>query len=117
LDFRAPEQHGDFEEVLERVRSGLGRSYPLVIGGEEVDRDETFASINPAHPGEVIGRQPVERGEDVDAAVMAVAAAFPEWSQTPTEERAALMFDVPDRNCRAAPRLRRPADAGGREDP
>jgi 1-pyrroline-5-carboxylate dehydrogenase len=56
LDFRTPEQNGIFEEALERFRSGLGRSHPLVIGGEEVDRDETFASINPARPEEVIGR-------------------------------------------------------------
>src|SRR5207244_8301026 len=55
LDFAAPAEHARFEEALARVRSQLGRTYPLVIGGREVARGETFASLNPARPAEVIG--------------------------------------------------------------
>jgi acyl-CoA reductase-like NAD-dependent aldehyde dehydrogenase len=36
---------------------------------------------------EVIGRVPDGTAEDVDRAVVAAAAAFPAWSQTPVEER------------------------------
>ena len=96
LDFRAPEQHGVFEEAVERVRFSVAvtRSSSAAKRSTGMRRSPR---ANPARPGEVVGRHPVARGEDVGAAAMAAAAAFPEWSQTPTEARAALMFDVADR--------------------
>src|SRR5437016_1113193 len=96
VDFSAPGQNDVFEDALERVRSGLGRTYPLVVGGD-VARDKTFPSINPARPGEVVGRHAVATREDVDAALAAAGDAFPTWSQTPVAERASLLFDVADR--------------------
>src|SRR5215211_972256 len=97
LDFSAPGQNDVFDEALERVRSGLGRTYPLVIGGDEVARNETFRSINPARPDEVVGRHAVATLDDVDAALAAAGDAFLTWSQTPISERASLLFDVADR--------------------
>ena len=97
LDFAAPEEDERFEEALARVRSQLGRTYPLVIGGTEVDRGETFASLNPARPAEVIGHHAAATLDDVDAAIAAAGEAFADWSQTHAEERAALLFDVADR--------------------
>ena len=46
---------------------------------------------NPAS-GEVIARTPLSTGADVDRAVQAAAAAFPEWSETPPVVRARTMF-------------------------
>ncbi len=97
LDFAAPEEHARFEEALARVRSQLGRTYPLVIGGTEVARGETFASLNPARPAEVIGHHAAATLDDVDAAIAAAGEAFADWSQTHAKERAALLFDVADR--------------------
>ena len=46
---------------------------------------------NPAR-GIVIARTPLSPAADVDAAVRAAAAAFPEWSETPPVVRARTMF-------------------------
>ena len=46
---------------------------------------------NPAR-GIVIARTPLSPAPDVDAAVRAAAAAFPEWSETPPVVRARTMF-------------------------
>ncbi len=46
---------------------------------------------NPAR-GIVIARTPLSPAQDVDAAVRAAAAAFPEWSETPPVVRARTMF-------------------------
>ena len=46
---------------------------------------------NPAR-GTIIAKTPLSPAQDVDAAVRAAAAAFPEWSETPPVVRARTMF-------------------------
>jgi aldehyde dehydrogenase (NAD+) len=69
----------------------------ILVGGEWIDSagGDTITVINPAT------EQPfatVPRGvpEDVDRAAQAAAAAFPSWSQSSLEERAALLGKVID---------------------
>src|ERR671911_1212780 len=63
------------------------------VGGrwEERDRRETEPVYDPA-TGKVIAETPLSSREDVDRAVKAAEAAFPEWSATPVVERARLLF-------------------------
>src|SRR5436190_23449778 len=63
------------------------------IGGAWVDArgGETLDVFNPAK-GEVIAKVPLSGSADVDAAVAAARAAFPEWRATPVVERARRMF-------------------------
>jgi len=49
--------------------------------------------INPAS-AEVLAQTPLSTGEDVNAAVEAAAAAFPEWRRTPPEERIQYLFKL-----------------------
>ena len=44
---------------------------------------ETYEKRSPWRPAETIGEFPASGEEDVDAAVEAAAAAFPEWSTPP----------------------------------
>jgi 1-pyrroline-5-carboxylate dehydrogenase len=97
LDFGDARHAADLAAAIDRVRGSLGRTYPLVIGAQEVERDDTFASVNPANPDEVIGRHVRGTKADVDAAVAAAEEAFPAWSRTPAAERAELLFDVAER--------------------
>ena len=64
----------------------------LFIGGEWVEPagDGSIEVVNPTTE-EVIGRVPEGTAEDADRAVKAARAAFDAWSQTPAEERAALL--------------------------
>ena len=56
LDFAVPANRADFAAALARVRDELGRTYPLVIGGQRVETGEVIESYNPSHPAEVVGR-------------------------------------------------------------
>src|ERR1051326_4540559 len=41
--------------ALKKVGGALGQTYPLIIGGERISSGETFASVNPARPEQVVG--------------------------------------------------------------
>ena len=63
------------------------------IGGRWIESTaaEHVDVTNPAR-GRVIAKTPLSCAQDVDAAVRAAAAAFPEWSETPPVVRARTMF-------------------------
>ncbi len=66
------------------------RDYRLWIGGEPVTGSRgTYEIVNPATE-EVVGLAPEASAADAEAAAASAAAAFPSWSQTTPEERAAL---------------------------
>ncbi|HEX2736793.1 MAG TPA: aldehyde dehydrogenase family protein, partial [Acidimicrobiia bacterium] len=56
---------------------------------------KTDAVINPA-TGESIAEVPSSGPEDVDAAITAAAAAFPEWSDTTPQQRAEMLLKLAD---------------------
>jgi 1-pyrroline-5-carboxylate dehydrogenase len=93
-DFADARERAHFEAALDDVRARLGRTYSLLIDGKPVDRDETFASVNPAHPDQIVGRHAVATADDVEAAVAAAERAFPIWSATSPEERADFLFEA-----------------------
>ncbi|HKF00628.1 MAG TPA: aldehyde dehydrogenase family protein [Actinomycetes bacterium] len=73
----------------------LRSRYGLVIGGEEVDPagGGSFKTINPAT--EEVLAEVAEAGEaDVERAVAAARAAFPDWAATPGAQRAKLLYRV-----------------------
>lgn len=63
------------------------------IGGEWEERDghDTESVYDPA-TGEVVAETPLSTREDVDRAVKAAQAAFPEWSKTPVVQRTQVLF-------------------------
>jgi acyl-CoA reductase-like NAD-dependent aldehyde dehydrogenase len=68
-----------------------GQAYRLLIGGEWIDPgDGTYAIVDPATE-EVVGHAPNASVGDAQAAAAAAAEAFPAWSRTRPEERAALL--------------------------
>ena len=52
---------------------------------------DTFRSVNPAHPDDVVGEYPVHGPADVDAAVTRAAAAQRDWSRVPAPARAEIV--------------------------
>ncbi|HEY8543961.1 MAG TPA: aldehyde dehydrogenase family protein [Acidimicrobiales bacterium] len=68
----------------------------LFIGGERVEgADGAFEIVNPATE-EVIGAAPEASPDQVRDAARAAAEAFPAWSRTTPEERAALLDRLAD---------------------
>jgi len=99
-NFSVPENQAAFRAALAKVKAELGRTYPLVIGGERIELDSVFTSINPARPEEVIGYFAQGDAGTVDQAVAAAGEAFKTWRYVPAEERARYLL-------RAAAEIRR----------
>lgn len=92
VDWRNEDSVRKMREALDKVRSELGREYPLIIGGQHVTTEGKIKSINPAKPSEVIGVFQKAGLEHVEPAMQAALEAFETWSRTPVEERASVLF-------------------------
>ncbi|MFH1116924.1 MAG: L-glutamate gamma-semialdehyde dehydrogenase [Pseudomonadota bacterium] len=95
-DFSKAENRRKMTDALERVRSSLGKSYPLIIGGVEIRTQTDRPSINPSRPDEVVGRVCEAGTGHVDRAVEQACQAFGSWSRTPPEERALVLRRAAD---------------------
>jgi acyl-CoA reductase-like NAD-dependent aldehyde dehydrogenase len=72
------------------------QGYRLLIGGEQVEGDAgTYDIVNPATEA-IVGQAPEASIAQVEAAAAAAAEAFPAWSRTRPEERAALLTKAAD---------------------
>ncbi|HEU5368547.1 MAG TPA: L-glutamate gamma-semialdehyde dehydrogenase [Ktedonobacterales bacterium] len=78
--------------ALKKVEGALGRTYPLIIGNERVNTDETFTSVNPARPEQVVGVVAKATVEQANRAVEVAARACETWKVTPAAERAEYLF-------------------------
>jgi 1-pyrroline-5-carboxylate dehydrogenase len=95
-DFQDAANVKRMEDALAQVRGQLGRTYPLIIGGETQSAGATFDSINPARPEQIVGRFPKATVEQANAAVEAADRAFSSWSRAPAKQRAAMIFRAAD---------------------
>ena len=93
-DFSKQENADAMRAALAKVKSELGREYPLVIGGEPLKTEGKLDSINPANRAEIVGRFQKATKELATRAVEEAYAAFQTWKKTTAEERANLLFRV-----------------------
>ncbi|HET6669045.1 MAG TPA: L-glutamate gamma-semialdehyde dehydrogenase [Pyrinomonadaceae bacterium] len=93
-DFSKQENANAMRVALAKVKSELGREYPLVIGGERIKTDGKLDSINPANRTEVVGRFQKATKELATRAVEAAYETFQTWKKTSPQERANLLFRV-----------------------
>lgn len=91
-DFSDPGNVRRMEEALKQVRGELGRTYPLVIGGERIEKGQKRASINPSKPKEVVGYTIDATAEHARQAIAVADRTFETWRKTPVEERAEYLF-------------------------
>lgn len=88
LRFTDINQRQSFSNSLEQTRLKLGATYPLIVGATEIFTDNTINSYNPANPTQLIGKTSIASHTDADNALRAASNTFPEWSQTPVQQRA-----------------------------
>ena len=91
-DFSTTESKRALEDAFVRVRSELGQTYDLIIGGHRIRQGYTFDSTNPARPSEIVGKHFAAEPALAEQAVTAANAAFQSWKRTPMSERAALLL-------------------------
>ena len=96
VDFTKEENRRAQAEALERVRSEFGRTYPLIIGGKKITNQDTFASINPSQPDQVVGYFARASVEQANEAIQVAHTTFETWKRIPTEERAGYLFRAAD---------------------
>ncbi len=91
-DFSTPENKRALNAAFDRVHSELGQSYDLIIGGHRLREGESFASVNPARPSQIIGKHFSAPPPLAEKAVQAAEQAFVVWSRTSAQERASLLL-------------------------
>lgn len=74
---------------MEIIQNYIGGKFVPPAGGQYLD------NFNPA-TGEIYGKIPDSGPEDVEAAVQAAEAAFPDWSSMPLEQRHDILRAVSD---------------------
>ena len=94
LDFSNPDYAKAQEDALRQVASEMDVVFPLIIGGERLTREETFASLNPANPQQIVARFAKASVEDANAAVEAAWERFQTWQYTSAHERAGISLQA-----------------------
>ncbi len=91
-DFSKPKNRKVMEKALVKVKTILGREYPLVIGGEEINTDDKLKSINPSRPNELVGLFSKANPELANKAINTAAAKFDEWKWVAPKKRAEYLL-------------------------
>src|ERR1051326_4223539 len=92
LDFSKEEDKRAQADAIARVKSELGQTYPLIIGGKKITNATTFASVNPLQPDQVGVYFSSATIEQTHEAVQVAATAFERWKHVSAEERAGYLF-------------------------
>jgi 1-pyrroline-5-carboxylate dehydrogenase len=95
-DFSKPENADAMRAALDKVRSELGREYPIIIGGEKIALEEKFTSNNPANHSQVVGVFSEGDADTslVEKAINGATEAFKTWRNVPAAERAEYLFKI-----------------------
>lgn len=91
-NFKDEQSNKDYDAALKKVKEELGKSYPLVIGGQKINTDREVASVNPALHSQVIGT--VSQGDRhvAELAIQTAASTFETWKQVDPNERARYLY-------------------------
>jgi 1-pyrroline-5-carboxylate dehydrogenase len=92
VDFGKAENASAMEKALEKVRSSLGREYPLVVGGEKIHTEGKINSIDPSDPSQVVGVVSKATREIAEKAIETATKSFESWRFVPAAERAEYLF-------------------------
>ena len=90
-DFSVPANRSAMEAALTKVKSELGRDYPLRINGESISTSDKLKSLNPSRPSGVVGQFSKADQALAEKAMQSAVAAFATWSKVPAAERIAIV--------------------------
>lgn len=92
LNFNDPVYKEAMQTALAKVKSELGREYPLVIGGAKILTDKKSVSINPANVDEVVGLVAQADQNLAEKAMQTALSTFEEWKLVDPATRADYLF-------------------------
>lgn len=85
------EFHRSFDVAADALKTGLGATHPMFIGGRTRKSAATFTDTSPSDTRIVLGRFQKGTGRDATAAVAAARKAFPSWRDTPWPQRLVVL--------------------------
>lgn len=88
------EFHKHFDQGIESFQKEIGKTYPLIIGGKEVNSDELFEVKSPSDTRITLAKFPLATKEETQKAIQAALDAFLEWSQWQYQQRVELFSDI-----------------------
>lgn len=88
--------HSAFDEALSKIKSELGKEYPLMIGGREARSEGAAEDRSPNDQRLVLGTFQKASSDQAHEAVAAARRAFPEWSGMDYRERVGLLRQAAD---------------------
>ena len=91
-DFSKKANQELMKEAIKKVRSQLGKSYPLVIGGKEIKTEKELVSTNPANPKEIIGKFSKAGQKEAELAMQEALKAFESWKVVSPKRRARCLI-------------------------
>lgn len=91
-DFTRDDNRKAMAAALEAVESQFGKSYPLIMGGEEIHTDDRIQSVNPSNYKEVIGHFAKGTRAHAEKAIAIADETFGMWCRIPPDERARILL-------------------------
>jgi 1-pyrroline-5-carboxylate dehydrogenase len=93
---RMEDLHRELDLAIEQVKARFGQSYPLLIGGQQVQSSAEFDDRSPIDTRILLGRFQNAAREQVRDAVAAARSAFPAWSARPWTDRVSMLKKAAD---------------------
>lgn len=91
-NFADPANKEAMQAAIAKVKSELGKEYPLVIGGEKIFTDKKIKSINPGNVDQIVGLQSSASRDLAEQAIQTAAETFKKWQFVDPAERAGYLF-------------------------
>lgn len=91
-DFSKEENIQAFQKAIDKVKSQLGKHYPIIIEDERIQTEKTRNSINPSHVDEIIGVVYEADEELTEKAIQVAYKTFQTWSKVDPAARARILF-------------------------
>jgi RHH-type proline utilization regulon transcriptional repressor/proline dehydrogenase/delta 1-pyrroline-5-carboxylate dehydrogenase len=95
-DFNLEKNRQAMRDALVLAQSQLGRSYPLVIGGERLESAQQHRVTNPGDNTQKLGTVAMGEAKHVDLAVRAAKEAQPAWASLGAQGRAEFLRRAAD---------------------
>jgi len=94
LNFALKSNRDSFARSLKSVESTFDKTWPLVIGGQEIKSERLLKSVNPSHSEQVVGTICMADNTNAQDAIDAARKALGPWSERSGEERASYLMKL-----------------------
>jgi len=99
-DFSIKSNFNKQKKALQEVRTKLGKTYDLYIGGKQYQTENKFHSYNPSDKDEVLATFSKGTVDLVNLSVETAFDKFQEWKYVPAEKRAKILFKAASIACK-----------------